>query len=423
MYSSAASFTCAVMVRVTMGNFLMKSRIPNVTKLDPFSKNVVGVIDFKTPNNKIPCRIYYPAAITRNIGKSVAGADSRANVGWFVHSFAHFIEGYMHFLLPNWKHSSILVQFISGIAWLLSWIIPHANAHLPQCERNAKPASSSSTSFGFDKGYPLILYSHGLTGSGEEHGLMFTHWAQRGYVVASLQHCDGSSCRVLREDGAHIYYDWPDMKQYDPTFRPNQVERREAELQELRAYILGNNAEDSGSDVTTESKGSDTSLLLTELRDHIDPSNIVVAGFSYGAATAALSVAKHPTDYKACMLLDGWFFIELTGHMFEFPAEAHEIGLSVPALFLGSEQFANYTKLAEATSRLAAHNSHPKGSVLYVLENSRHQNFTDIGFWLPVTLLKWSSALGKCDYDQTYQRILDLTTQFLDTHCHNSPPE
>jgi len=390
------------MVRVSIGNYFMKSRISNVPKHDSFTNNFVGVIDLKTRDNEIPCRIYYPATDKASVIDNYHNIGSNsANVGWFVHSFAHFIEGYMHFLLPKWKHSAILFSILSGIAWLFSWIIPHANAHLPQCVRNARPAPLSGAS---GQRRPLIFYSHGLTGSGEEHGLMFTHWAQRGYIVASIQHCDGSSCKVHRSDGEHIYYDWPDMKNYDSNFRPNQVQRREEELQELRRFIL-------------EEKGSDTSFL-DDLRDTIDASNIVVAGFSYGAATAALSVAKHPSDYTACMLLDGWFFIELSGVKFDFPAEAHEKGLSIPALFIGSEQFANYTGLAEATNRLAAHNSHPKGSVSHVLEKSRHQNFTDVGFWLPVTLLKWSTAVGMADYDLTHQQILDITTQFLDSHCH-----
>ena len=236
---------------------------------------------------------------------------------------------------------------------------------------------------------------------------MFAHWAQRGYVVAVVHHCDGSSNQVPRRAGNHLLYEHPDMLNYDINYRPNQIERREQELFEMLQFIQSPTDSDTSSDYP----------IPAAVRDSIDLSQVFVAGFSYGAATAALSVSKHPTTYRACILLDGWFHIDVPsrGASFAFPAAAHQPGaLRVPALFIGSEQFAMLPLLAGATTKL--HSSCPAGSALHVLDRSKHQNFTDVGFWIPIGVLKAIGMLGGCDYDDAYRRVLELTNAFLKQH-------
>jgi pimeloyl-ACP methyl ester carboxylesterase len=74
---------------------------------------------------------------------------------------------------------------------------------------------------------------------------------------------------------------------------------------------------------------------------------MIVGGFSYGAATAALSATKNPDDYIAAVLLDGWFNVDLASiegcpsdEQVAFPPLSHEKGVPVPALFVGSSEFA-----------------------------------------------------------------------------------
>jgi hypothetical protein len=86
-------------------------------------------------------------------------------------------------------------------------------------------------------------------------------------------------------------------------------------------------------------------------------------------------------------------------------------GISIPTLFVGSAQFAAMPGLASATAKLA----HAK-STAHVLANSRHQNFCDVGFWLPIWLLRKTGAVGECDFDATYAELLMLTKDFLHSH-------
>ena len=87
---------------------------------------------------------------------------------------------------------------------------------------------------------PMIVFSHGLTGTGEEHATLFAHWARLGFVVSCVLHTDGSSSRSVGPDGKPMYYQHPPSGapgEYPPNFRPNQIEHREANLSALYNYI------------------------------------------------------------------------------------------------------------------------------------------------------------------------------------------
>ena len=221
--------------------------------------------------NGVPFRLFYPTK----------EETRQASVSWFVHGLAHFIEGYLHFLLPKWREYAITKWILYVIAMVVSFFMPMAKTFLPRSMMAAPPHSTQKNQF------PLVLYSHGLTGTGEENALMLAYWASQGYVVAAIHHCDGSSHRARPRGREEILYHHPDYKNYDPNFRIEQIRRREEELFELREAVLHSPS------------------FPSDLAHIVDPHRVVVAGFSYGAATAALSVAKRPGQYQACILLDG----------------------------------------------------------------------------------------------------------------------
>ncbi len=136
------------------------------------------------------------------------------------------------------------------------------------------------------------------------------------------------------------------MKNYDTNFRLEQVKRREEELYAMKTFILSNQS------------------FPASIRSVIDPTQVFVGGFSYGAATSSLSVVRHPEDYKGAILIDGWFSINLADMkeakvmpnnqlLFDFPPAAHEMKLPLPAIFIGSEKFSKIPHLNDATVRLA----------------------------------------------------------------------
>ena len=92
------------------------------------------------------------------------------------------------------------------------------------------------------------------------------------------------------------------------------------------------------------------------------------------------------------------------------PAAAHERGLQIPSLFLGSSQFETYTNLADATSRLQGK---CKGAEVHVVPNTTHHNFADVVFWLPRGLLTRVGMIGQGCPAGTYASIVRITREFI----------
>jgi hypothetical protein len=84
---------------------------------------------------------------------------------------------------------------------------------------------------------------------------------------------------------------------------------------------------------------------------------------------------------------------------------------------VGSEQFAGYTGLADATARLAARC--PAGSeVLAPAAGTRHHSFADVVWWLPSGLLRAASFCGPGDPRGPYWAAVSATRDFVRRHCH-----
>jgi hypothetical protein len=76
------------------------------------------------------------------------------------------------------------------------------------------------------QGGRLVLFSHGLTGTGEENSIFCASLARGGYVGASIHHRDGSTCRapshVVGNDCTY-YAHLPTGDDYDPKYRLRHV--------------------------------------------------------------------------------------------------------------------------------------------------------------------------------------------------------
>jgi pimeloyl-ACP methyl ester carboxylesterase len=138
----------------------------------------------------------------------------------------------------------------------------------------------------------------------------------------------------------------------------------------------------------------------------------VAAGFSYGAATAALATSTDDQPFCGAILLDGWFYIDVSesaGIEYEFPEPAFQSGLKVPAVFINSQKFAGMSKLYAATTKLAKTSRH--GEEMHVLPGTGHQNFSDVIFWFPKFLLKY--FVGTAHPVDAYREIVHLSSEFL----------
>lgn len=302
-------------------------------------------------------------------------------------SLAEVAAGYLHVIAPGLRRWPLASKAIGVILRLLLAFVPAAWQKVP-CVEGGAPLVGQ---------WPLFLFSHGLTGTSDEHTVLFTALARKGFAVATLTHTDGSasSCNV---SGTLRFYEHVDFKNYDRDFRPKQVQRRAQEMLELKDYLL---------------RGSACPVAL---QSNLDKNRVFVGGFSYGAATAALCCVKDPAAFAGAILMDGWFHMALPKlnppFVLDFPAEVHASGLHCPALFIGSEQFEKVAGVREATQRLA------EGHESVVLPGTTHFNFQEASLvWVSPRLCSLVGAIGTADAVDTHQQILSRIEAFLTARC------
>ncbi|KAL3811977.1 hypothetical protein ACHAXA_009595 [Cyclostephanos tholiformis] len=424
----------------------------------------VGVLDVPGTVQRPPVRLYYPAELSSFSSSSYSSSrwwrrKVPRRAGYFVNDrLAYFLQGFAHVSIAR-HNSRTHVWILRPLLWLLSYLLPVRGQ-----------ARDSGTGRGvITSRRRLVLFSHWT--AGEENSIFCASLARRGYVVVSVHHRDGSSCRAPSHDGSDcIYYEhFPTGEGFDPRRRLRQVHVRVREFLTCRSWIVG---EGGGGDSFAHSYTNDNAehmrVVLDQIRPHLDDGDgTIAAGFSYGAATAALAATLMPEKFNCVVLLDPWLHIDYTsrGVEFDFPPEAFGsgwpsssyassssssfevissandddadrggggVGLSIPSVFINSSQFCGYEKLYAATRRLADRinnprvvddrdddekkDDHPPRAEMHVIPNTTHSNFCDIVFWIPRRLIGKAFGLGDANPYDVYEEILDKTVHFLRRH-------
>jgi dienelactone hydrolase len=366
-------------------------KLPSLDGLVTGDAEAVGVRYIPPTRSHPPLRLFYPAK---------QPVSKQPFVRWFQDSpsLGMFLSGYLH--VVGIKHGTWVFSLLSRLVGCVAYCLPLQYRSIPDTYAGLDIVGLDDDE-GSSKKLPVIVFSHGLTGTSQENSLLCAAWARRGYLVVAVHHTDGSSVCVPMADGSTLYYrHGPSFKDYDPTFRPKQALHRAREMHQAVDFLKDN------------------------CRDQCDFEKIVAAGFSFGAATAALAAVQDNSPFQAgLILLDGWFYIDVAesaGVEFEFPTlafERLEKMHSIPTIFVNSATFTTFPKLWKATGRLAG-----KVHERHVIPGTKHNNFCDICFWLPSSLLVLGGmvggpvdlgALGGGDPKAAYQDIIERTTQFL----------
>ncbi|KAL7468214.1 hypothetical protein ACHAXS_008440 [Conticribra weissflogii] len=425
---------------------------------------LVGVLDLPATYHHPPLRLFFPAT---TVPSSTPSWKKPKPATYFRDNrVAYVLEGMAHTMgvrntTKMFKYIVRPILFVFSLFFPARFLrIPHS-AQVPsdpihyEKSRSVEylpPSSFESTGSVPRENQSLVLFSHGLTGTGEENSIFCASLAKRGFVVACLHHCDGSSSRVTLPDGTCRFYEhMPSGDDYDPKHRMEQVHTRARELLRTRSWLLnGGNDSDSAGDFHP---------IMEQIRPHLDPKKVIASGFSYGSTTCALAATLEPNTFQCAVMLDGWFHVDYTsqGVEYDFPPEAfgedwpkkpekearsqkHDTSflkenngrddqcnkksrLNIPCVFINSEQFYGYKKLYRATSRLAdqLNNSlcdyaEKPRSELHVIANTKHQNFCDVVFWLPKLAMRRVGrflALGSANGLEAQEQIINFTVEFL----------
>ncbi|CAE8687454.1 unnamed protein product [Polarella glacialis] len=153
-----------------------------------------------------PCTIYYPAQSENNSNNNNNNSNnnhdnSNNNNGNNNHdnnnnknktrllvepSLAEVAVGYAHVMFKWLRRWPLVCKAVRTVMQVVQVVFPVSWQRAP-CVEGGAPAAGP---------WPLVLFSHGLTGSGVEHTLLFIGLARQGFAVATLTHTDGSASSV-----------------------------------------------------------------------------------------------------------------------------------------------------------------------------------------------------------------------------------
>ena len=237
--------------------------------------------------------------------------------------------------------------------------------------------------------YPVLIFSHGITGSRHLHQILFEHLASKGYIVFALDHSFDANLTIF-PDGKIADY------RSEITGHPDSVLIREKQIN-TRAFDVGF--------IIDQIREIETGMIDSKLSGRLDLDRVALGGHSYGGATAILASHNHRV-VKACVVLDGWIS--------PIPDKVISEGINVPFLFMGrpswhdSDYPGNYERLAD----LITHSSNEKYDLR--INQTLHLDYTDIPLMSP--LVKHVMDVGDLKPSTTLSLINDLVLGFLEVH-------
>lgn len=251
--------------------------------------------------------LYYP---------SVKGARSEAaHHTWIPKPVGLHGEGYARFVgANNWFTNSV---FTFGL-WALAGgnAIP-ASVDVP-IHGTARPSHESGglavqpdDNYGLPT-FPVIVFSHGMASSRTSYTQWCGELASRGYVVAAIEHRDGSGpgSIMMKPSGSvkNVYHVSPEGIEPEPempVFKQMQLNMRQAEVEEtvrvLRTINVGEGA------AVFENNPRNEGIDLKDWMNRLNMDRMVVAGHSYGATLALQALKGAPSDklpFKGGIILD-----------------------------------------------------------------------------------------------------------------------
>ena len=329
---------------------------------------------------------------------------------------------------PNWlphenyrKGYADVAQLTSPTAVkLINWLV--GDAFIP-CVMNAKPLSDGHK-------LPVIILSHGVGGCRSVSSSICLELASNGYLVAALEHRDGSACAtfyaneiqipmyrsnpdlalptvdglapslhthpkvietILEEDESDVARtesrrrdgrgksflpktttEWISFDRVDESSDEGK-ERREAQVKQRsqdcsRAVDLMQQL-NAGEDISNVLDGL---LDPREFHDLLDMQRVVVMGHSLGG-TASLAAAAADPRFRVVVCLDACMD----------PIQKEAISLSQPVLFINTEKMQSKANLRHMSQLVHSQSDADAGERQVVtIRGSVHYNQTDVPFVL-----------------------------------------
>ncbi len=245
----------------------------------------------------------------------------------------------------------------------------YATANTPQDELSAAPIAEGR--------YPVVVFTHGYTGTFTDYTFIFEDLASRGYVVASVDHTYEATAVEFRDGrfvasavGSH----WNNTWRTDEQTLSFAVSARLGDLRSIVNELERLNAE-SGSPFAGK----------------LDIARLAIAGHSLGGVTALPAVLQD-TRFRAGVLIDGW-------------PDSLTTPTQTPVLILGT----GHDQWSDGERGLRNNLRGPRLAVN--LQGAEHVTPSDL-----VWLAKGGIRTGAMGPEKTIAAIRDYIAAFLDAY-------
>jgi platelet-activating factor acetylhydrolase len=302
---------------------LLASKLPQYTGPHP-----VGAIDIESPCehrsissfkvretgepalqlDTVLFTLYYPAKNHRS--------KARPRHYWIPKPVSITGEGYLRFGGVN---NFITNNIVTGALWgLAGGLTIPAAVDVPLADEPLLLESQDDFSIQMvpqkHEGLPVLVFSHGFASSRTDYTHYLGELASRGYVVAAIEHRDGSGPgSLVMKKGMSNRTAFPikfshvtDASDSDASaFKQAQLDFRQAEVEETIRVLKTINEGHGAQIFTTNSRheGSD----LTHWKGQLNTQAITIAGHSFGATLALQTLKDAPSPslpLAGCIALD-----------------------------------------------------------------------------------------------------------------------
>ena len=342
-----------------LSRLLSALRYPRLTNDWPGHHPTVGVRRVRLPGS-VACQLTYPAA---------APSDVTA---------------------PYWRPAA--VSGMESSMRLPTDTLGHLRRRKHPCAADAIPKRGA---------FPIVVFSPGLYGSSEVYSQLCASISSFGYIVAALEHEDGSACYADAGDGAIPYKRPPAGFAYGRDsvvgFRRPFLDQRLRETESAILALLDKNADGALGEV----------LAATQER-----SSVVLTGHSFGGASAVRVSQElgrtRPGAISKLALLDTWAF--------SLDDATVNRGTSLPTLSIICDAWTTNLELPQLRTLCARSSPSWKS---YFAPATVHQSVSDSSTWTPSFVGRRMGSRGADERELHRTRF--ATAQAVDEFIRGAP--
>ncbi|GAA5993866.1 hypothetical protein JCM5350_006823 [Sporobolomyces pararoseus] len=236
-------------------------------------------------------------------------------MNWLERPLSVTSRGYSKFLgKPLWLVKSIVYLFGRGLK-----LSPSTNGI-------EQPLSKLNEEKEKEKKFPVVVFSHGLSGNRTTYSQFCGELASRGFIVIALEHRDGSGpVSIVKLEGGNekildyikendIYYENDKDKVPFMEFRRHQLEMRQTEILQTLEILHRINKGDNPKELEQLNRrrhhrhDSREMFEWENWKGKLDlENNLVMAGHSFGGATTIQILRSNEKfRFKSGLALDPW---------------------------------------------------------------------------------------------------------------------